>query len=137
VLAFIGNLSFSETLLIAVVAVLIVGRRLPEVAAQAMVQLRKLRRMADDVRRETGIDRELRNVRQQFRDVEREARIEPSLQLPSGPRAPRVASPGAPPPSPAPAPPPAPAAQDEPAAPAPGASKPASGDPAAPPTRPA
>jgi Sec-independent protein translocase protein TatA len=62
-LAFIGNLSFLEMGMILVIAVLVFGRRLPEVAGQAAAQLHKARRALTDLRRESGIDEELRKAR--------------------------------------------------------------------------
>jgi len=80
-LAFLGNLSIPEVVLVAVVAVMVFGRRLPEVAGHAARHFRRLRRMLEDVRRETGIDAELRDMRREFRQAEREARIEPPPRL--------------------------------------------------------
>lgn len=59
--------------MIGVIAVLIFGRRLPEVAGQAMSHVARFRRTLDDLRRETGIDREFRDMRRQFDDASREA----------------------------------------------------------------
>ena len=91
VLAFLGNLSVTETVLILVVAILIFGRDLPQVAGKAYLQVRKLRRVFDDMRRETGIDQEIRNMERTFRDVSQEVDINPSVphtparqQLPRG-----------------------------------------------------
>jgi Sec-independent protein translocase protein TatA len=75
-LALIGNLSLGETIVIAVLAILIFGDRLPQVAARAYGQIRKLRRTVDDVRRETGIDRELRQLRTTIQETSREARVD-------------------------------------------------------------
>lgn len=72
-LALIGNLSLLELVVIAVVAVLIFGRRLPEVAGQAAAQVMKAKRALTDLRRETGIDEELRRARQVVYEAAREA----------------------------------------------------------------
>lgn len=82
-LAFL-NLAPSELLVIAVVAILVWGRRLPEVAGQAAGVVQRMRRSLEDLRRETGIDRELQNARRavdeavprgvRTLDVRREAR---------------------------------------------------------------
>jgi Sec-independent protein translocase protein TatA len=76
------NLGFSEIVLIAIVAILVFGKRLPEVASQAFRQVAKARRGLEDLRRESGIDRELRDVRSAFHDIARESSLPPSY--PSG-----------------------------------------------------
>jgi len=73
-LGFIGNLNPIEILVILVVAVLIFGKDLPQAASKAYLQVRKLRNAVDDLRRETGIDRELRNIERNVREAEWEAR---------------------------------------------------------------
>ena len=98
-LAFLGNLGPSEIIVIVVVAVLIFGNRLPEAASKAYMQFRKLRQSMDEMRRDTGIDREIRSIERSVREATFEARVEP----PVGQRAPRI-PPGVPP---AVAPPPA------------------------------
>ena len=75
-LGLIFNLSFGEILVVLVLSVLIFGGRLPEVAARAVHYGRKFRRGLDDLRRETGIDREIRNIEYEIRDAERQARRE-------------------------------------------------------------
>ncbi len=62
-LAFIFNFGTLEILLMAIVAVLVFGRNLPTVAVQAAGVVQKMRRSLADLRRQTGIDEELRNVR--------------------------------------------------------------------------
>lgn len=57
---FIHNIGLPETILVAVVAILVFGKRLPEVAVRAAVQVQKMRRALADLRRETGIDAEIR-----------------------------------------------------------------------------
>ena len=60
------NLGMFEIGLILVVAVLVFGRDLPSAAVQAAATLQKLRRALADMRRETGIDEELRRARREF-----------------------------------------------------------------------
>ena len=82
-LAFL-NLAPSELLVIAVVAILVWGRRLPEVAGQAAGVVQRMRRSLEELRRETGIDREIQSARRavdeavprgvRTLDVRREAR---------------------------------------------------------------
>ncbi len=81
-LGLITNLSIGETILIVVLAIMIFGKRLPEVAAQVVSQIRKLRKHLDDMRRETGIDREFRNIRREFDSAAREATREDRPALP-------------------------------------------------------
>ena len=115
-LAFLSNLGFTELLVIAVVAVLIFGKDLPQAASKAYAQARKLRNAVDDLRRETGIDRELRDIERTVREAEWEARKTKSLApaatearppmrpIPSGPSVgPGAAAANAPSNSPAPA----------------------------------
>jgi Sec-independent protein translocase protein TatA len=64
-LAFL-NLGAWEMALIIVVAILIFGKRLPEVAGQAAATAARLRRQFQDLRRETGIDREIWEARREF-----------------------------------------------------------------------
>jgi len=78
-LAFLGDIGIFELVLIAVVAVLVFGKDLPQAASKAYLQVRKLRGAVDDLRRDTGIDRELRNIERSVREAEWEARrAEPS-----------------------------------------------------------
>lgn len=81
-LALFGDLGFQELLLVAVAAVMIFGKRLPEVAGQAYGQFQKLRRSLTHMWRETGIDEELRRIQ---RDVDRQLPRE--RRLPPAPRA--------------------------------------------------
>ena len=60
------NLSVGELLTVGVVALLAFGRRLPAVAGQIAGQAARLRRSLNDLRRETGIDRELWEARRSF-----------------------------------------------------------------------
>lgn len=80
VLAFFGNLAPTEVLVLAVVAVLVFGKRLPEVAGRGFTQLRRWRQSLDQLRRETGIDQELRNIERGVRDVQRRANVEAFLR---------------------------------------------------------
>jgi len=73
-LSFLSNIGPTELLLIAIVAVLIWGKNLPQAASKAYLQARKLRNAVDDLRRDTGIDRELRNLERSVREAEWEAR---------------------------------------------------------------
>jgi Sec-independent protein translocase protein TatA len=63
VLAFLQNLSLFEIVVVAVVAVLVFGGRLPEVAGQAASAVARLKRQLADLRRDTGIDREIQGIR--------------------------------------------------------------------------
>lgn len=85
-LALLGNLGLGETVLVVLLAVLVFGRRLPEVVVQGLRALHKVKRSLEDLRRETGVDAELRQVRRTLEQVEREARVEDPLRLP-GPAA--------------------------------------------------
>lgn len=64
-LAFL-NLGLTEMLLILLVAILVFGRNLPSVAVQAAATVQKMRRSLVDLRREAGIDEELRRARREF-----------------------------------------------------------------------
>ena len=72
-LAFIGNLSPLEIVVIGVVAILVFGKRLPEVAGRFLYHIRRLRQSMYDLRRETGIDQEIRNVERTMRKAAWEA----------------------------------------------------------------
>ncbi len=91
-LGLLFNLSLGELVAIGVVALLVFGSKLPEVAAQLAVQVQRARRTLQDLRRETGIDREMWEVRRRFdeampRDVEspvtafQQARLEARRKL--------------------------------------------------------
>lgn len=62
-------LSFStgELIAIGIVAILVFGRNLPEVAGQVAGTVQKLRRSLSDLRRETGIDREIFDAQRSVR----------------------------------------------------------------------
>lgn len=86
-LAFIQNINPTELLLIAIVAVVVFGRRLPVVAGQAMAHVQRARRAFNDLRRETGIDDEIRDARRTFEQASYEAKLDPNtpkIQPPSG-----------------------------------------------------
>ncbi|HTF89180.1 MAG TPA: hypothetical protein VK843_12275 [Planctomycetota bacterium] len=78
------GLSAFEIIVIVVVAILVFGERLPQVAAEFAGWLMKLRRSLTDLRRESGIDREISEVRRQVENaVPREVRsfnVERSVQ---------------------------------------------------------
>ena len=61
--ALIDNLGGVELLIVLVAGLLVFGRRLPEVAGQAGRQLVKVRRSLDAAWRETGMEKELRDVK--------------------------------------------------------------------------
>jgi Sec-independent protein translocase protein TatA len=68
-----------EWVLIGVVAVLVFGRKLPEVIAEVLSVVRQVRRHIDDLRRSTGFDQDLREAQRALDDaratVRREARV--------------------------------------------------------------
>ena len=73
-LAVLSNLGLPELLVIAVIAVLIFGKNLPQAASKAYMQARKLRNAVDDLRRDSGIEREIRNIERNMREAEWEVR---------------------------------------------------------------
>ena len=89
-LAFITNLGPSEFVLILVLAVLIFGRRLPEVAAKGAVHLQRFRRGMQEFRRESGFDDEIRRARRlvenPIKGALEEAEREPASWRPPSPR---------------------------------------------------
>lgn len=62
-LALIENLGGVELLIVCIAGLLVFGKRLPEVAGQAGRQLVKVRRSLDAAWRDTGMEKELRDVR--------------------------------------------------------------------------
>lgn len=70
--------NIQEWIIIAVVAVLLFGRRLPEVVAQVLHGIRVARRHLDDLRRSSGFDEDLREAQRAISEtretVKREAR---------------------------------------------------------------
>ena len=75
-LALFENIGFLELLIIVVVALLVFGRRLPEVAGQAGAQIARFKRGIEDLRNESGIDKEVRDLQRNLRDV-----VPPKLSL--------------------------------------------------------
>ncbi|MBJ76645.1 MAG: hypothetical protein CMJ98_06480 [Planctomycetes bacterium] len=101
-IALIGNLHLLEVLSIAGAALLVFGKRLPEVAVRGAGQLVRLRRSVMRMWREAGLEEELRRVRREIeqetpklpsaedltREVEWRAEVQSdieSLDLPQGP----------------------------------------------------
>lgn len=76
-IALIGNLHALELFAIATGAVLVFGKRLPEVAVRGAGQLVRLRRSVMRMWREAGLEEELRRVR---REIEQEAPSLPSAE---------------------------------------------------------
>jgi Sec-independent protein translocase protein TatA len=74
-IALIGNLHVLELFAIATGAVLVFGKRLPEVAVRGAGQLVRLRRSVMRMWREAGLEEELRRVR---REIEKETPSLPS-----------------------------------------------------------
>lgn len=70
-LGFIENLAFSEIVILLVVAVLVFGGKLPEAAAQAAAQIQRLKRQLSDMRRDSGIDREIDAVKRSMDQIPR------------------------------------------------------------------
>ncbi|MEM7518886.1 MAG: hypothetical protein AAF368_18440, partial [Planctomycetota bacterium] len=68
-LALFGSLAPLELGLVLVAAIMIFGRDLPRVAAQLFAQLAKVRRAMRDMWRETGMEEEMRRVRNELDDV--------------------------------------------------------------------
>ncbi len=114
-MALLGNFGVLELVLIAVVAVLVFGKDLPQAASKAYMQVRKLRNAVDDLRRDSGIERELRDIERTVREAEWEARRKAAAPVPSVvprstlPAPVADALPAAPAPAAAPSTPPAPA----------------------------
>lgn len=80
------NLGPTEIVVILVVAILIFGPRLPQVAAEFGGWIVKFRRSVNDLRRDSGIDREIMEVRRQVENaVPREVRsFDPARQVRAG-----------------------------------------------------
>ncbi len=80
------NLGVTEIIVLVVLAILIFGPRLPHVAAEFAGWIVKLRRAMNDLRRESGIDREISEARREVenaipRDVRR---FDPARSLDAG-----------------------------------------------------
>jgi Sec-independent protein translocase protein TatA len=65
-LALLETLGGLELLIVCIAGLLVFGKRLPEVAGQAGKQLVKVRRSIDAAWRETGMEKELRDVKRDF-----------------------------------------------------------------------
>ena len=70
---FLG-LSPIEIVVIVVVAILVFGQRLPQVAGETAATLQKVKRSLADLRRETGIDQEIYRAKREFEEASRKAR---------------------------------------------------------------
>lgn len=95
-LALLQNLNVVELVVIGIVAVLVFGPRLPEVARQAAINVAKAKRALQELRRQSGIDDELREARRTIQELEREARVGPAeldapVRAPLAPRRPPTA----------------------------------------------
>jgi Sec-independent protein translocase protein TatA len=67
--ALIDNLGFGEFTIVAIAALLVFGKRLPQVAGQAGAQIAKLRRSLDTAWRESGVAKEIRSVQREFQEA--------------------------------------------------------------------
>jgi Sec-independent protein translocase protein TatA len=70
-LGLINNLAFPELVIIAIIAILIFGRRLPQVVGQGAAHLGRARRTLESLWRETGIEKEVRDVQREIERIER------------------------------------------------------------------
>ena len=77
-LALIGNLDWFELVIIFVGALLVFGKRLPEVAMRAAVQIGRVKRQVSEMWRQAGLEDELRKMR---REIEQNL-PRPDLRLP-------------------------------------------------------
>lgn len=68
-LAIFESLGFSELMIVMVAAILIFGKRLPEVASQAGQQIAKFRRSLQDIKTETGIDNDIRKIQREIQNA--------------------------------------------------------------------
>lgn len=68
-LALIGNIDTTEVLIVLIGAVLVFGKRLPQVAAEAGAQLNKLRRSLDGAWKESGVDKEVREMQRSIESI--------------------------------------------------------------------
>ncbi len=67
--AFIQSIGPLEMVIVVFAAILVYGRRLPEVAGEAAGWVQRARRSLNDLKNETGISEELRNARQSMDQV--------------------------------------------------------------------
>lgn len=81
-LALIGNLSVGETVLIAIVAILVFGERLPQAMSRAYREFLRFRGQIDKLRRESGIDQEVRNIKRTFHETASQARLDSPVDPP-------------------------------------------------------
>lgn len=81
-LALFGNISGLEVGLILLLAVMIFGSRLPEVASRVYTQFRRFREGVDRFRRDTGIDREMREIQRSVRDAAWRKDLQINLEAP-------------------------------------------------------
>jgi len=68
-LALIGNIETTELLVVLIGAILVFGKRLPQVASEAGAQLGKLRRTLDSAWRDSGVDREVREMQRSIESI--------------------------------------------------------------------
>ena len=66
-MAILGNLTLMELGLVVLAAIMIFGRNLPKVAAQAFAQFNRARRAMREMWRETGLEEEIRKVERDMR----------------------------------------------------------------------
>ncbi len=62
-IAFLDNLGMSELMIVAVAALLLFGKRLPEVAQQAGATLAKFRKSLDTAIHDSGVEQEIRKIK--------------------------------------------------------------------------
>lgn len=77
-IALLDDIGFYELLLVAFAAVVIFGRRLPQVAARGFAQFQRVRRSLTQMWRETGIEDEIRRLQ---RDLDRATREHDSARI--------------------------------------------------------
>lgn len=66
-MALLGNLTLMELGLVLLAAIMIFGKNLPQVAAQAFAQFNRARRAMREMWRETGLEEEIRKVERDMR----------------------------------------------------------------------
>lgn len=80
-LAILGNVNLLEFIVILAVALMIFGKRLPEIAMRTVAQLTRARRALSELWRQAGLEEELRRVQREL-DAEKR-RIERGLADPA------------------------------------------------------
>lgn len=76
------GLSPIELLVIVVVAIVVFGQRLPQVAGETAATLQRFKRSLTDLRRETGIDQEIYKAKREYEEAQRQARAaDPRMEL--------------------------------------------------------